>query len=76
MPVILSWTSTTGLRKTNEDSNLPIEKCQNSKLSGALGSLVLLLQLLGFVINNEKSQFQPVQEIKVLGLVINSISVT
>ena len=39
----------------------------------ALGSLVLLLQQLGFVINNEKSQFQPVQEIEVLGLVVNSI---
>ena len=34
------------------------------------------MQQLGFVINKEKSQFQPVQEIGFLGLVVFSISVT
>ena len=42
----------------------------------ALDSLILLLQSLGFVINREKSQFQPVQRVDFLDLVVNSISMT
>ena len=42
----------------------------------ALDSLIFLLQNLSFVINKEKSQFQPVPKIEFLRLVVNSVSVT
>ena len=37
---------------------------------------ILLLQHLGFILNMEKSILNPVQEIEILGLTVNSVKMT
>ena len=45
-----------------------VEECWNN-----VKAIVNLLQSLGFILNIEKSAFQPTQEIKFLGFILNSV---
>lgn len=83
---------TSSVQKINENSHLSAKQteCEDNNILGqhvitqrameemlqALDSLIFLLQNLSFVINKEKSQFQPVPKIEFLRLVVNSVSVT
>ena len=91
MPMFRTRSSTINFHKTNENPNISFEEVKRqsncfSRRHVVMGTsreeliwaqqTIFLMENLGFVINQKKSQLEPVQKIEFLGLIIDSVSLT